>query len=186
MRSITRRLGVAFLAFVFCGLALAQTSFSTQQLQTLKAAILADATLTGAVAVGDWPAVAIRLNEVASPAFIVWRTNVTRGEIYHQTSAEGTTWSWTTYKAQSQAEQGAWTQMFMGDQANFALPNLRAGIGAIFGAANAQTIHALAIAKRSAKYGEKALASGTGTLASPATMGFEGDIQPADVAAAMK
>lgn len=123
----------------------------------------------------------------ASPEFYVWRTDVTRAEIYHETSGDGTTWNWTTYKNQGATEQNAWVQMFMGDRANFAKPNLRAGIAAIFtgsAQANAQRAHCLAMGRRLAKRGEKVLASGTGSAASPATMGFEGNLSVDDVESA--
>ena len=107
---------------------------------------------------------------------VVWRTNVTRAEIYHTVSPEATSWSWTVYKGQPAVEQNAWVQMFMGDLANFSLPNLRAGIDVIFGAASAQTTHCKAVGKRLCSEMEKLFATGTGTLASPATMAFEGTL----------
>jgi hypothetical protein len=107
--------------------------------------------------------------------------------IYNSTSPDATTWSWTTYKAQSVTEQNAWVQMFMGDQADFSKANLRAGVAAIFtgsAQANAQQAHVLAMGRRLAKRVEKALASGTGSTASPAVMSFEGTIGFQDVEAA--
>lgn len=127
------------------------------------------------------------LNLQASPDFYVWRTEVSRTEVYNSTSPEATTWNWTTYKNQGATEQNAWTQMFMGDRADFSKPNLRAGIAAIFAGsaqANAQRDHCLAMGKRLAKRGEKVLASGTGSLATPATMTFEGNLTADDVESA--
>ncbi len=124
-----------------------------------------------ATAVAGW------YNQVATPAFVVWRTNVSRSEIYNKTSDEATTWDWSKYKAQSVTEQNAWTQMFMGDLADFSQANLRAGISNIFTSASAvNATHAFAVGKRSATFLEKQLAAGTGSLASPAVMGFEGSI----------
>lgn len=123
----------------------------------------------------------------ASPDFYVWRSEVSRTEVYNFTSPEGTTWNWTTYKNQGATEQNAWTQMFMGDRADFSKPNLRAGIAAIFAGsaqANAQRDHCLSMGKRLAKRGERVLASGTGSLASPATMSFEGNLTADDVESA--
>lgn len=128
-----------------------------------------------------------RLYNLAS-AKIVWRTNVTRAELYHQVSAEGTSWNWTTYKAQSVTEQNAWTQMFMGDEANFSLDNLRAGVDAIFSGAGgpaAQRAHVSAVAKRPATRAEALFTTGTGTLASPGKLVVEGTLTPADVGRAM-
>jgi hypothetical protein len=124
----------------------------------------------------------------AAPAFTVWRTNVSRADIYNRTSAEGTNWSWTFYKNQSQVEQNAWVQMFMGDQADFSQANLRAGIAVIFTAASsANAAHALAIGKRAATRGEKLFATGPGlgTVVSPAQLVFEGAITDADISAAL-
>ena len=153
-----------------------------QQYATLKAAILADPTLAaqpmtsaGASTIKD------ALNLAAVPAYFVWRSAVSRAEIYNATSAEATTWNWTTYKVQAVPEQNAWTQMFMGDQANFAQANLRTGVAAIFGAGNAQTAHILAAAKRQATRAEKLFAVGLGTLISPSTMAFEGAVSSDEV-----
>lgn len=122
----------------------------------------------------------------ASPIYTVWRTSVSRSEIYNLTSGEATTWSWTIYKAQAVAEQNAWTQMFMGDQANFSQANLRAGIAAIFGAGNANNTHILAVSKRNATRAEKLLSVGSGTLVSPSNLGsFEGKLTPQAVSDAM-
>lgn len=124
------------------------------------------------------------LNLQAAPDFYVWRSEVSRSEVYNLTSAEATTWNWTTYKNQGATEQNAWTQMFMGDRADFSKPNLRAGIAAIFtgsAQANAQRDHCLAMGKRLAKRGEKVLGTGTGSLAVPATMTFEGSLTADDV-----
>ena len=106
----------------------------------------------------------------------VWRTQVTRAEVYHQTSGEGTNWDWNTYKAQAVTEQNAWVQMFMGDIGNMALPNLRSGVEKIFGLNNAQTLHVKAIGKRLANRVEAMFAVGSGSLVSPSVMAFEGTL----------
>lgn len=186
MQTILR--SIAFVLGLLAAFVVQAQGLSKTQLTTLRACINAvpawaalpnDSTNAVTIAAG--------LNQTAAPAWIVWRTNVTRGEIYHLTSAEGTTWNWTTYKNQGVSEQGAWEQMFMNDEANFALPNLRAGVAAIFtgsAQANAQRDHVLAVAKRSATSGEKCLSTGTGSTASPATMTFEGALTYPDVQAA--
>jgi hypothetical protein len=127
--------------------------------------------------------------QLAVPDFIVWRTDVQAAEIYHLTSTAvpPTTWNWTTFKNQSVAEQTAWEQMFASGSGNFALPNFRSGVAAIFtgsAQANAQRDHCLAIGKRRANRGEKLLTilgSGDGTTLQPATMGFEGRLTTQDV-----
>ena len=125
------------------------------------------------------------MNEIASPPFWAFRTNVTRADIYHQQGPEGTSWSWQTYKAQNVAEQNAWVQMFMGDVADFSLPNLRAGVDAIFtgtGAAAAQRAHVHSIGRRQSTVAEKLLKKeGEGSTVSPAVMGFEGEVSIDDI-----
>ena len=158
---------------------------STAQLQTLKAAIDGDPTLSAQPMNSDGAfEIARALNLTATPDFWVWRTEVPRSAIYNETSGDATTWSWTIYKAQAVAEQNAWVQMFMGDRADFSKPNLRAGVTAIFGGANANTLHALAIARRKATRAEKILATGTGSTGSPAVMSFEGSLTYPEVEAA--
>lgn len=175
-----RFLGFALVAIVAAlSFAASAQSLSPAQKVTLKAHVLANQDTATLYTDGNLTGLADALNATASPSFWVWRTNVTRSELYHGTSPDGTTWNWTTYKAQSQTEQGAWVQMFMGDQANCALPNLRAGIAAIFtGSAqqNAQRDHCLATCRRLASRIEKLLATGTGSSVSPATMTFEGTL----------
>jgi len=147
------------------------------QLAILKAAILADPTLNA------WPnnadgnfEIAAALNQTATPDFFVWRSTLSRADIYHKVSAEGTSWNWTTYKAQSVTEQGAWVQMFMGDVGDFNLDNLRLGVEAIFSgtpgsAQGIQRTHVYAAAKRKATRSTKLFAVGTGSLAVPAKLG---------------
>ena len=158
------------------------------QLQLLKAAIAADGTLSTLPNTPDNnDVIAQAFNALASPDFWCWRTNVSRSDIYNTTDDLAGSWNWTTYKNQGVAEQNAWTQMFMGDAADFSQANLRAGVSAIFtgsAAATAQVTHILAVARRKARRIEKTLATGTGSIASPAVMGFEGIISYTDVAAA--
>ena len=160
-------------------------ALSPDLLPALKADILANAgsggPLQAMLAANDYNGIAAYYKADAAPVFWVWRTNVTREEIYNSTSADNTSWDWAIYKAQAVPEQNAWTQMFMGDRANFAQANLRAGIGKIFGAANAQTVHALAVGRRRANRGEKLYATGAGSAVSPAIMSFEGSIEASDV-----
>src|SRR4051812_39957110 len=125
-------------------------SLSPSAKSTIKAAILADPTLSAKPNNSDGNfEIANAMNAAASPAYWVWRTNVSRSEIYNNTSDLATAWSWTVYKGQAAVEQNAWTQMFMGDQANFAQVNLRVGVAAIFTAgASVNRDHALAIGRR--------------------------------------
>ena len=171
-------------------------SLTLAQLQTLKAYL--DANLSG---VFDEEAAAA-MNVVASPDYYMWRSSVSRSEVYHQTSAEGTTWNWNTYKAQTQGEQGAWTQMFMGDVGPIGNLNFRQGIQSIFSgsaAQNTQRDHCFAAGKRKATVAEKLFAVAVtnppantgnntglarGNIGNPDNLGFEGKITQADVSQA--
>lgn len=156
-------------------------TLTTAQKLTIKNDILAQGDLNGQ----QDTVIAGLYNAQASPAFWGWRTAVSRSDVYNKqndlvvSGAQTGFWNWTTYKNQSATEQNAWTQIFMGDLANFSAQNVRDGIGAIFtgsAAANAQRDHCLAIGRRTATRLEKLLATGTGSTASPATFGFEGNI----------
>lgn len=163
-------------------------ALTTAQRQALKAAILADPALAAAPANSDGAFfIAVELNKIVTPDYWVWRSNVSRSDIYNSTSPDSTTWNWTTYKNQPATEQNAWVQMFMGDQADFSQANLRAGVVAIFtgtAPAVAQQTHVLAMGRRLAKRAEKVLASGAGTTVAPSVMGFEGNLSFQDVEAA--
>lgn len=166
---------------------------NTAQLTLLKAAIVADPTLSILPNTPDNNAtIAAAFNALATPDFWVWRTNVSRQDIYTLQNDLGLTspddfWNWGTYKAQAAVEQNAWTQMFMGDQTDFSKTNVRAGVVSIFSGTAAQVKqqnHVLAIGRRKALRIEKVLATGAGTTASPAVMGNEGPIDYVTVTAA--
>lgn len=153
---------------------------------TLKAYIDSVPALASQPLVGEGPSnVAAVLNLDASPVFWVWRTFVPDAEIYEVTTEDATSWSWTSFIGRSQGERDAWRQMVnMKGGINAALANVRAGISDIFSGAggSAQRTHLLTIGRRKARQVEKVLATGTGSTASPATMGYEGPITPDEVA----
>ena len=157
---------------------------------TLKAAILADSGANVFYSIGDLDGLASYLNTLPSPTFWAWRTDVSRSDIYTSqndlavSGAQTGFWNWTTYKNQGVAEQNAWTQMFMGDLANFARQNVRDGIGAIFtgsAQATAQRDHCLAVGRRPVTRFERVFAVGTGSPVSPAAMAVEGVLSVSDL-----
>lgn len=168
-------------------------TLTSAQRATLKAFIQGDATLNGFFVAGNFDALANALNALASPDFFCWRSLVTEAEMYDKTSADGTTWSWTQYVAQTPQEQGAWVRMVsMRGGLNPSLANVRAGVAAIFsgGAAGptAQRTHLLAIGKRKATVAEKAIADtsgGNGASATPAVFGSEGTVSPGEIGGIM-
>lgn len=133
-------------------------------------------------------------NALATPDYWVWKSNVTRSEMYHSTSPSGSTWNWATYKAQSVPEQNSWTQMFMGDSGPIGQVNFRSGIASIFtgsAAQNTQRDHCLAIGRRRATVAEKLLAiavtsppantgnnssDARGSVTNPDNLGAEGEV----------
>ena len=172
-----------------------------QQLTTLKTYIDSQPDLSSDPNNDDgFVATAKKLNAVASPAYLVWRSSVARTEIYNTTGDGGSTWAWDTYKGQSTAEQGAWREMFMGDSAPFDKLNTRVGVGKIFsgtGAQAAQRDHVLSIGRRQVTRAEKlfavavtnppantgndGVAGNRGTATNPDVMTFEGLVTASDV-----
>lgn len=148
-------------------------ALTPEQLASLKALIVGNPTFNAYSNTPDgaFDLAALLNTGVTSPAFWIWRTSVSRAQIYNEVGPDATSWNWTTYKNQGATEQNAWVQMFMGDQADFTQANLRAGIAAIFtggAAATAQRDHILGVGRRSATHIEKLFATGTGSTASPA------------------
>lgn len=162
---------------------------TSAQLTTLKSSISATATQISVngvnVAINAIPntgdgndAIAAWYNLTAGTPFWVWRTSVSRSDVYTTVSdlASPTVWNWTTYKGQSVVEQGAWTQMFMGDACNFANLNNRSGVNAIFGAAGTQRDHVFSIARRLATNVEKLFASAVVSVGGIAVVAAVGNV----------
>lgn len=127
------------------------------------------------------------LNALPGTDWWVWRTLVTESEVYEQPSADATTWSWTIYINRTQAEREAWRQMVsMRGGLKPALANVRQGIADIFSGAGGlpQRTHLLAVGRRKATVAEQLFSTGTGSTASPAVMGAEGEITVGNVAEA--
>jgi hypothetical protein len=153
---------------------------SNGQLQAIKADISANPDLDSYPAGSDGSfAIAYAYNLPATPDFIVWKTLLHEQDIAGQVSAESTSWSWSAFITRSQGERDGWGRMFNGTYSvNPSLPNVRAAFVDIFSGAPgaSQRTHLAAMSKRKASRIEKLLASGTGSLAVPATMGFEGNV----------
>lgn len=178
-----RRL-TTLLATLLCLLALAAPGWALtdQQLDKVKAEIVADPALAALMAQGAELELANQLNRPAVPDFVVWRTAVTINEVGKAFVATGLS---------------AMTSLNNDRLVSFALYNQsvdpsradqRAFFDDVFSpTSGASTRTALAaLWKRVATRVEKVLATGTGTTASPATLGFEGTISPADVGLAIR
>lgn len=167
-------------------------ALTVQQLGTLKAAIVADNTLNSLPNNTDSNIViAAAFNANASPDFWVWKQSITQNDVLNQVSVDGTTFDWASaggYIARSQGERDAFRQIFMAGAINPSLAKIRAAFDDIFSGSGAGGIanraHIKAVSRRLAKRGEKLFATGTGSTASPAVLGFEGNITSADVQAA--
>jgi hypothetical protein len=152
-------------------------ALTTAQMQALKAEIIADPVLNAAPNNSDGSFfIAAELNKLASPAFIVWRTDIPTKDIKKAIV-------WTEYIGRSQGERDAFVLINSNGIVNAADANVRQGFNDIFSGPSgvATRTNLSAMAKRSATRAEKVLATGTGTDATPATMGFEGRLSFQDV-----
>lgn len=154
-------------------------SITSAQALTLKAAIIANPTWAAYPMTSDgYFDLAVALNAVAVPAFIVWKGNVT-------ISATGQAFNGTELASMTTANQTRLQTIaqYLASGYNPSLPDVRQMFNDIWSGAGGTLTRAslLALWKRSATYGEKALATGTGTDIAPATMGFEGRLDASDV-----
>ena len=167
-------------------------TLSPAQMSTLKTDILADPALTSQPMTSDGAfAIAAVYNLLASPAYWVWRTSVTKKEMTEQVSRTGTTFTYVGngFITRSAGEQTTWQQLFENGVINPALANVRQAITDILsGTGNAalNRTHMDTVARRQARRIEKLFAVGTGldTTAGAGTMAFEGEVSWQDVQAA--
>lgn len=144
------------------------------QLQSLKDTILATpAWAVQPMSVGGHMIIRDALNELGSPAFVVWRTNVTIDEIMQNG------FDWTRVDNLTIGKARIWDWMTKFNAFNPSKPNIRAGIDATWiGTAADLAVRAVVYThcKRNSSVVEKLYATGTGSVASPATMGYEGPV----------
>lgn len=152
------------------------------QQTTLKAAILADGTLNAFPNTSDGAAgIAALLNVDSSPAFIVWKTNVSLTEVGDH--IDGVELSNLTTAESNRMQVIA---SYSVDGVNPSVIDRRAMFDDIFNGAGGATTQAslLALWKRTATAGEKIFATGTGSDADPATLDFEGQLSYQDITTA--
>jgi hypothetical protein len=153
------------------------------QKTALKAYIAADTTLAAWYATGRMAEeIANALNLPQAPEWVVWKTNVDPSAIM----ANGM--DWTRVDNLTVGKARIWDWMTRLGTLNASQPNIRAGIDATWvGTAADLAVRATVYThcKRAATRAEKALSTGTGTTASPATMSYEQPLTYADVDAAM-
>jgi len=108
-----------------------------------------------------------------TPDWYVWRTAVSVKQIMEN----GFTWA--SVDAMTDGKARIWEWMAMVGEINPSKLNVRQGLQDAFGS-NQPNIQLHL--KRLATIGEKLLSTGTGSSASPAVMGYEGEIQYTDIA----
>lgn len=156
---------------------------STSQNLALKAAILADPALLGMVQTGQYQQAANLLNAQAAPSFTVWRTDVTAEET-------GNAWVGTDIDGMSALNMQRLQLLFASSPAgvfDMSRADRRAGFENPFGTNvnNASRVAMRTVWKRLASTFEKILSTGTGSDASPATMGVVGPVTATDIGNAL-
>lgn len=167
-----KRLFLAFVLFLVSALAIAAGPLSSGQLQTLKTLVQADPIATALANAADDVGLAAWLN-TGDATYTVWRTDVTIDEC-------NAVIVWTEVDGLTAGKARIWEWMKSLAVLNASRANIRQGILDAFASATATRTALTALAKRLASRAEKALASGTGTNASPATLTWEGQITYAD------
>lgn len=148
------------------------------QMQTLKNLAASDETAEAYLDGAHDSELAAWYNTVADTNYYVWRSSVTDREIQADPAFD-----WTRVDNLSVGKDRIWTYMFKFGSINPSQPNIRAGISAVWvGTAADLAVQAAVLAKCKANptRAVKALATGTGTSATPALMTFEGMISQAE------
>jgi len=148
-------------------------SLTLTQMGTLRALADADPTAHDLELAGDDVALAAWFN-VVDPAYWVWRTRVTAREVMSDAAFD-----WTRVDNLTVGKARIWDLMFKYGDIDASSGNVRAGIDAAWiGTAADLAVKASVYTKckRNATRAEKALATGSGTNATPSVMGFEGMI----------
>lgn len=175
----------------------------TTQLQALKAAIQADSTLLNLWAAGIQNQITAAFN-VNDGTYSVWRTSVPVSEVFDAilwanltpTDAPDGTLAWQCRSLACQGKQFNVQTMLTGrDSISGAKTNIRAGLQDALSNVPSGTAGALVSGgwgtvkttlTRTATRAEKLFATGSGTVAAPSLLAFEGAVTDADIEAAMK
>ena len=150
---------------------------SYAQNQLLKTYILSDPVLSTKVSGEgtDFAFVANALNQLFSPPFYVWRGVVSKSELR---SAVMAGLGQLDNLTPSKRDALLWA---VGDDIDFSVAATRTETVSLCGSQATLKAAMEAVQRRQAKLAEKVLATGTGSAASPATAGWEGDISIQDV-----
>lgn len=153
--------------------ALAFAQLTTPQMTTLKAVCAADTPCNDLMLAADDIGMAAWYN-TADPAYIVWRTSVSRAEVMRDAGFD-----WARVDNLTTGKSRIWEWLFLDGPMNPSAANVRAGIDAAWVGTQADLNVRTAIyvlCKRAATRAEKALASGSGTSGSPSVMTYQGSI----------
>lgn len=156
---------------------------SGAQLQTLKTAIQADASLNNKPMTSAGAAeIAIVLNQTATPDFFIWRTAVQVDEIMQNG------FDWTRVDNLTVGKARIWDWMMRTGTINPSRDNVRAGVVATFNVSADQNTRQAVFnhCQRLATRAEKLFATGTGTTSTdqgsgPGKLTFEGLLTSEDV-----
>lgn len=155
------------------------------QLTTLRAAILADQSLTQHLATGRFDLIRDYYNAPADPAFIVWRTAVTQNEIMQNG------FDWVRVDNLTIGKARIWEWLFQNESRsiNPSKLNVRAGIDETWKGTAADLAVRAAVythCKRACNRVERLFATGTGSDAVPGLAGFEGEISANTISLALE
>lgn len=140
-------------------------ALTSQQLAALKADILADEVLNAFPNTSDGAfEIAAAYNMPASPAWIVWRTDVQ----VKQVMENGFVWS--AVDALTVAKARIWEWMSSLGVINPSKANVRQGLADCFGGGSAMVTAILPHMKQTATRVQKLFSTGTGSDATPATL----------------
>lgn len=137
------------------------------QIATLRAAVMAEPTISAIVASADDIAIAAWLNSPVTEK--CWKTEMAIAEVHD-------IMNWTEFISRSVAEKAAFTCMFVMGMVNPSRPNIRSGVNDIFSGTGAAPVALrasfLAAMQRPMTHAEKILATPGTTY----TLTFEGEV----------
>lgn len=150
------------------------------QLQTLKADIAADPVFSAYPPNTHAEEIATAYNLPAVPDWVVWRTSVNAAEWRAAIIGGGGATQLDALTA-SKRDSLFWA---VDNVLNPSNANVRAALDDFCGSQNTLKAAIQAVQKRTSTRAEKLFSTGTGSTASPATMGFEGRLTYQDIEAA--
>lgn len=155
---------------------------TTEQVAALRAAILADPALAAWRQERRDDLIADYYNQPAVPTFNVWRTFVTKEEVY------GNGFNWVAIDDVAEVKWRVWAELFDNEARAFApsKANVRAAVVEVWkgnAAKLAVQTYILNKCKRMANRVERLFATGAGTDAAPGDLVFEGTLSTNDISA---